>query len=59
MPWVCNLGTQDYEIEDVIMHPSYDPYKLYQHDIALIRLKQKVSKNSKYTNYKQIKITFN
>ena len=46
--YTCNLGNQDIEIEDVIIHPKYRGKRnLNQHDIALIRLKKKVERNGK------------
>ena len=44
----CNLGHQDYDIENVIIHPAYSPPQLYKHDIALIRLKTKITTNGNY-----------
>ena len=34
--------SQILEIEDVILHPTYDPFKAYQ-DIAVIKLKPNIS----------------
>lgn len=45
---VCNDPALDYEIEQRIPHPQYDPYGTNQHnDIALLRLKYQV----KYTDF--------
>ena len=44
-PSECSVGHQDIEIEDVITHPSYSPPRLYQHDIAILRLKDNITEN--------------
>lgn len=44
----CNLGTQDFDIEKVIVHPSYNAPEVFQNDIALVKLKGKIDANSKY-----------
>lgn len=45
---VCSPAAIDYEIEDKIPHPQYDPYGSNQHnDIALLRLKNSVT----YTDF--------
>ena len=42
----CNEGHQDFDIENVTIHPGYrGKQNFFKHDIALIRLKQKVERN--------------
>ena len=42
----CNKVPQDFEIEDVLIHPGYKGISnFFQHDIALIRLKGKAKVN--------------
>ena len=44
----CNKDPQDFEIEDVLIHPGYKGISnFFQHDIALIRLKGKAKVNGK------------
>ena len=44
----CNEGHQDFEIENVTIHPGYRGQRnFFKHDIALIRLKEKVSRYGK------------
>jgi hypothetical protein len=44
----CNDGYQDFDIENVTIHPGYRGKRnFFQHDIALIRLKEKVNRNGK------------
>ena len=45
----CNRGHQDFDIANITVHPGYKGKRnLFQHDIALIRLKAKVKKNGRY-----------
>ena len=42
----CNLGHQDFDVEEVVIHPEYNR-RTAKNDIALIKLKNKISVNSK------------
>ena len=42
---VCNLGVQDMDVEKIIVHESYNKPFSFQNDIALVKLKRKVSEN--------------
>ena len=44
----CNAGNQDFEVEKVVTHPSYNSPEIFQNDIALVKIKQKIIPNSKY-----------
>ena len=45
-PYECNRIYEDFEIENVTIHPGYGGRRNFnQHDIALIRLKTKVKRN--------------
>jgi len=41
----CTLGHQDIDIDKVIVHPSYNSPNIYQNDIALVKLKEKIIPN--------------
>ena len=43
----CNAGHQDFDIEELIIHPSYNSPEVFRNDIALIRIKGKINLNSK------------
>ena len=44
----CNEGHQDFDIENVLIHPGYKGKRnFFKNDIALIRLKTKVKMNGK------------
>lgn len=43
----CNAGHQDFDIEELIIHPSYNSPEVFRNDIALIRIKGKINFNSK------------
>ena len=47
---VCNLGVQDMDVEKITVHESYNKPFSFQNDIALVKLKRKVSENGK-SNY--------
>ena len=42
---VCNLGVQDMDVEKITVHESYNKPFSFQNDIALVKLKRKVSEN--------------
>ena len=42
----CTEGHQDFDIENVTIHPGYRGQRnFFKHDIALIRLKEKVTRS--------------
>ena len=41
----CNAGSQDFDIEKVIIHPEYNSPNTFQNDIAIVKLDRKVSLN--------------
>ena len=46
----CNLGHQDFAVEKITPHPSYNSPETdikFANDIALVRLKGKIKANSK------------
>ena len=47
----CNVGVQDFDIENVVHHPSYNSPHIYRNDIAIIKLKGKVVENGKYFSF--------
>ena len=44
-----NEGVQDYDIEKFIIHKEYNSPNVFQNDIAIIKLKNKVIKYGKWT----------
>ena len=42
---VCNEGSQDFDIEKIIIHPEYNSPNTFQNDIAIVKLDRKVSQN--------------
>ena len=42
---ICNAGSQDFDIEKVIIHPEYNSPNTFQNDIAIVKLDRKVSLN--------------
>ena len=44
-PKDCNAGVQDFDIENIIQHPSYNSPHIYKNDIAVIKLKGKIVEN--------------
>ena len=53
-PKDCNAGEQDFEIEDVIHHPSYNSPHIYKNDIAIIKLKGKIAENGRSFSFKHM-----
>ena len=44
---VCTLGVQDMDVEKITVHESYNKPFSFQNDIALVKLKRKVSENGR------------
>ena len=44
----CNYDVQDFEVEKVVIHEWYNKPDLYKNDIAIIKFKRAVVKNSMY-----------
>ena len=45
---ICNAGSQDFDIEKIIIHPEYNSPNTFQNDIAIVKLDRKVSLNGQY-----------
>ena len=43
----CNLGHQDFEIENITVHPDYN-FRTIKNDIAIIQLNRKITPNCKF-----------
>merc|ERR1712038_237752 len=50
-PKHCNVGVQDFDVEqkNIIFHPEYNSPNVFQNDIALVKLNEKVSRNDYVT----------
>ena len=44
----CNAGSQDFDVEKIIIHPEYNSPNTFQNDIAIVKLDRKVTQNRKY-----------
>ena len=45
---ICAEPVQDFDIEKVIFHPSYNSPNVFQNDVALMRLSRDIVINGKY-----------
>ena len=44
---ICNFGVQDFDVDEVISHHMYNKPSQFQNDIALVKIKHKISINGK------------
>ena len=41
----CNAGVQDFDVDKIVFHQSYNKPDVYKNDIAIIKLKGRIDEN--------------